>query len=155
MPVHHLLSVHSYPLHPPHLPYFPTRRSSDLDSGRRRAGERLDRLRRRIRPFMLRRSKELVASDLPEKQEQVVRVPLEPAHRRLYDRILQRERQKLLRLVEDMDSNRFVVFRSLTLLRGCWRWTPRSWPRSTVRCRPRSCGPSWRAWRKWWPISIA
>src|SRR5690625_7404664 len=73
MPVHHLLSVHSYPLHPPHLPYFPTRRSSDLDSGRRRAGERLDRLRRRIRPFMLRRSKELVASDLPEKQEQVVR----------------------------------------------------------------------------------
>src|SRR5690625_6128778 len=54
---------------------------------------------------------------LPEKQEQVVRVPLEPAHRRLYDRILQRERQKLLRLVEDMDSNRFVVFRSLTLLR--------------------------------------
>lgn len=95
----------------------PVEQPDDSDSGRRRAGERLDRLRRRIRPFMLRRSKELVASDLPEKQEQVVRVPLEPAHRRLYDRILQRERQKLLRLVEDMDSNRFVVFRSLTLLR--------------------------------------
>ena len=95
----------------------PVEQPDDSDSGRRRSGERLERLRRRIRPFMLRRSKELVTPDLPEKQEQVVRVPLDPAHRRLYDRILQREREKLLRLVEDMDSNRFVVFRSLTLLR--------------------------------------
>ncbi|MFC0676039.1 SNF2-related protein [Brachybacterium hainanense] len=79
---------------------------------------RMARLRRRIRPFMLRRTKELVASDLPEKQEQVARIPLEPAHRELYDSVLQRERKKVLGLIdEDMDRNRFIVFRSLTLLR--------------------------------------
>ena len=34
----------------------------------------LDRFRRRIRPFLLRRTKDLVASDLPPKQEQVLEV---------------------------------------------------------------------------------
>ncbi|WP_227496931.1 DEAD/DEAH box helicase [Planctomonas psychrotolerans] len=77
----------------------------------------LARLRRRIRPLMLRRTKELVAKDLPAKQEQVLRIDLAPAHRKLYDTFLQRERQKLLGLLEDMDRNRFIVFRSLTLLR--------------------------------------
>ena len=79
--------------------------------------ERLARLRRRIRPLMLRRSKEQVAPELPPKQEQVVTVPLDPRHRRLYDTFLQRERQKLLGLIDDLDRNRFIVFRSLTLLR--------------------------------------
>lgn len=78
---------------------------------------RMARLRRRIRPFVLRRTKELVASDLPAKQEQVARIPLEPEHRELYDSVLQRERKKVLGLIDDMDRNRFIVFRSLTLLR--------------------------------------
>ncbi len=77
----------------------------------------LARLRRRIRPLMLRRTKELVAPELPEKQEQVISVDLAPKHRKLYDLFLQRERQKLLGLVDDLDKNRFIVFRSLTLLR--------------------------------------
>ncbi|MFO7690458.1 MAG: DEAD/DEAH box helicase, partial [Cryobacterium sp.] len=79
--------------------------------------ELLARLRRRMRPLMLRRSKEVVAAELPPKQEQVLRVELAPAHRRLYDTFLQRERQKLLGLMEDLDTNRFIIFRSLTLLR--------------------------------------
>lgn len=88
------------------------------DSGARRASERMARLRGRIRPFVLRRTKGSVAKELPPRQEQVVRIPLQPAHRRLYDRILQRERQKLLRLLdEDLRSHRFIIFRSLTLLR--------------------------------------
>ena len=74
-------------------------------------------LRRRIRPLMMRRTKELVASELPVKQEQVVQVDLAPRHRKLYDIVLQKERQKLLGLIEDLDRNRFIVFRSLTLLR--------------------------------------
>lgn len=81
------------------------------------ASEPLARLRRRIRPLMLRRTKELVAADLPAKQEQELRVELVPRHRKLYDTYLQRERQKLLGLIEDLDRNRFIVFRSLTLLR--------------------------------------
>ena len=78
---------------------------------------KLARLRRRIRPLMLRRTKEAVASELPEKVEQRLEVELSPRHRRLYDQYLQREREKVLGLVEDLDRNRFIVFRSLTLLR--------------------------------------
>ncbi|GAT73179.1 superfamily II DNA/RNA helicase, SNF2 family [Microbacterium sp. HM58-2] len=78
---------------------------------------RLAQLRRRVRPLMLRRTKELVAADLPPKQEQVLEVELSPAHRALYDVVLQRERQKVLGLIDDLDRNRFIVFRSLTLLR--------------------------------------
>jgi len=79
--------------------------------------QRLAQLRRRIRPLMMRRTKELVARDLPAKQEQVLQIDLEAKHRKLYDTFLQRERQKLLGLIEDMDKNRFIIFRSLTLLR--------------------------------------
>jgi superfamily II DNA or RNA helicase len=80
-------------------------------------GDRLALLRRRIRPFMLRRTKEEVASDLPPKQEQVLELDLHPRHRRLYDTHLQRERQKVLGLLGDLDSNRFQIFQSLTMLR--------------------------------------
>ncbi|HEV7622608.1 MAG TPA: DEAD/DEAH box helicase [Amnibacterium sp.] len=79
--------------------------------------ERLARLRRRIRPFLLRRTKEQVAADLPPKQEQVITVDLAPAHRALYDVWLQRERRKLFGLLDDLNRNRFIVFRSITLLR--------------------------------------
>jgi superfamily II DNA or RNA helicase len=75
------------------------------------------RLRRRIKPLMLRRTKDLVAADLPAKQEQVLTIDLAPKHRKLYDTYLQRERKKLLGLMDDFDKNRFQVFRSLTLLR--------------------------------------
>ncbi|MGO0603625.1 DEAD/DEAH box helicase [Brevibacterium linens] len=79
---------------------------------------RMQRLQRRIRPFMMRRTKDLVAADLPEKQEQVISVELSPAHRRLYDRILQKERKKILGFIDsEYDKQRFIVFRSLTLLR--------------------------------------
>ncbi|GAB3352789.1 DEAD/DEAH box helicase [Modestobacter lapidis] len=79
--------------------------------------ERLAVLRRRIRPLVLRRTKELVAADLPAKQEQVLEVVLHPRHEKLYQTHLQRERSKVLGLVEDMQKNRMTIFRSLTLLR--------------------------------------
>lgn len=75
------------------------------------------RLRRRIRPLMLRRTKELVAAELPAKNDTRVNLPLAAGHRRIYDTHLQRERQKVLGLLEDMDKNRFTIFQSLTLLR--------------------------------------
>lgn len=79
--------------------------------------EMLDRLRRRIRPLMLRRTKELVAKDLPEKQEQSLVVELGPAHRRLYDKYLQRERQRVLGLLDDPVGNRVAILAALTRLR--------------------------------------
>ncbi len=79
--------------------------------------ERLARLRRRIKPLLKRRTKELVAADLPAKQEQTLDVDLHPRHRKLYDTYLQRERQKILGLIDDFDRNRFTILRSITLLR--------------------------------------
>jgi superfamily II DNA or RNA helicase len=84
---------------------------------RQRDAARLTQLRRRIRPVMLRRTKDVVATELPPKQEQVVEVELHPRHQRLYQTHLQRERQKVLGLIDDLDHNRFTVLRSLTLLR--------------------------------------
>jgi len=77
----------------------------------------LARLRRRIRPLVKRRTKELVAGDLPARQEQTLEVDLHPRHRKLYDTRLQRERQRILGLIDDFDRNRFTILRSLTLMR--------------------------------------
>ncbi len=79
--------------------------------------ERLAQLRRRIRPLLLRRTKEAVAADLPAKVEQVVSLELNPRHRKLYDTYLARERQKVLGLLGDLDKHRIAVLTSLTLLR--------------------------------------
>jgi len=84
---------------------------------RRGDTDRLARLRRRIKPLVKRRSKELVARDLPAKQEQSLEVDLQSRHRKLYDTHLQRERQKVLGLLDDFDKNRFTILRSITLLR--------------------------------------
>jgi hypothetical protein len=84
---------------------------------RGRDADRLALLRRRIAPLMLRRTKEQVAADLPDKQEQVLEVDLAGKHRVVYDRYLHRERRKVLRLVEDFQRNRFEILKSLTLLR--------------------------------------
>ncbi len=77
----------------------------------------LRQLRRRIAPVMLRRTKEGVATELPPKQEQIIEVELDPRHMRIYQTHLQRERQKVLGLIDDLDRNRFTILRSLTLLR--------------------------------------
>lgn len=77
----------------------------------------LTRFRARIRPFVLRRTKDLVAADLPPRQEQVLSVELAPRHRRIYDTHLAKERQKILGLVEDFDRNRVAIFSALTRLR--------------------------------------
>ncbi len=86
-----------------------------IESGR--APQLLDQLRRRIRPFMLRRTKEAVAADLPAKQIQVVQVAPTPRHEATYRRHLQRERARILGLLEDADTNRVAILASLTRLR--------------------------------------
>ena len=84
---------------------------------RGRDPELLARLRRRIKPLVKRRTKELVATELPRKQEQTLEVELHPRHRKLYDTHLQRERQRVLRLLDDFDRNRITILRSITRLR--------------------------------------
>ena len=80
--------------------------------------EALGRLRRRMRPFLLRRTKEQVAADLPAKTEQVLSVELSAKHRKAYDQRLARERQRILGLLEeDTAQSRFIALKALTTLR--------------------------------------
>jgi superfamily II DNA or RNA helicase len=78
---------------------------------------RLPVLRKRIKPVMLRRTKDQVARDLPAKQEQILHVELSTKHRKIYDTRLVREREIVLGLLGDLEKNRFQIFRSLTMLR--------------------------------------
>ena len=80
--------------------------------------EALGRLRRRMRPFLLRRTKEQVAADLPAKTEQVLTVELSAKHRKAYDQRLARERQRILGLLEeDTAQSRFIALKALTTMR--------------------------------------
>ncbi len=78
----------------------------------------LRRFTQRIKPFVLRRTKELVAADLPPKQEQVLHIELNAKHRKIYDTHLAKERQRILGLVDDdFDRNRVAILAALTTLR--------------------------------------
>jgi SNF2 family DNA or RNA helicase len=81
------------------------------------APELLAVLRRRIAPLMRRRTKDAVLTELPPKTEQTVEVELSPRHARIYATQLQRQRQKVLGLVGDVQRNRFEILKSLTILR--------------------------------------
>ena len=77
----------------------------------------LARLTSYVAPFILRRTKEQVATDLPDKIVDVVRVDLGKDHRHIYDQYLARERARILDLLVDPDANRMSVLASITRLR--------------------------------------
>ncbi|WP_347956958.1 DEAD/DEAH box helicase [Gordonia aichiensis] len=89
--------------------------AAPIESGRE--PERLATLRRRLKPIMLRRTKDQVLDDLPEKQEQKLTLALEAKHRQIYDTFLTRERQRMLGLLADFDNNRIQILRALTTMR--------------------------------------
>jgi superfamily II DNA or RNA helicase len=78
-----------------------------------------DRLRRRVRHFLLRRTKAQVAPELPPRTEDEIVVDLEGAQRRLYDAELKRARAQLLGVDTNraLDAVRFNVLASLLRLR--------------------------------------
>lgn len=78
--------------------------------------EALARLHRLVAPFMLRRTKEEVASDLPDKVETLVHIDLGAEHRRIYEQALMRERAKILDLAGD-SAKRIDLLASITRLR--------------------------------------
>ena len=77
----------------------------------------LARLSAYVAPFVLRRTKEEVAPDLPDKIVDVVHVDLGKEHRHIYDQFLARERARILDLLRDVDANRMSVLASITRLR--------------------------------------
>ena len=81
--------------------------------------EALGRLHRRVRHFLLRRTKAQAAPDLPSRTEDEIIVELEDGQRRLYDAELKRARAQLLGVetTKALDAVRFHVLASLLRLR--------------------------------------
>ena len=83
------------------------------------ATERLESLSRRIRPFLLRRTKAAVLQDLPERTDIVRRIELGPAQRDLYEsvRVAMDERVRQALADAGVDRSRMVVLDALLKLR--------------------------------------
>ena len=76
-------------------------------------------LARALRPFILRRTKAQVASDLPEKLEQTIFCELEPAQRKLYNELRDHYRRLLLGLIarDGMSRSKIYILEALLRLR--------------------------------------
>jgi superfamily II DNA or RNA helicase len=76
-------------------------------------------LARALRPFILRRTKEQVARDLPAKTEQTLYCELDPAQRRLYDELRDHYRAALLHRIEreGIGRSKIQVLEALLRLR--------------------------------------
>jgi superfamily II DNA or RNA helicase len=74
---------------------------------------------RALRPFILRRTKEQVAPELPEKVEQTIHCELEPPQRRFYDELRTHYQQTLLAAVasKGLNKSRMQVLEALLRLR--------------------------------------
>ena len=79
----------------------------------------IDLLARALRPFILRRTKEQVAPELPEKVEQTIHCDLEPPQRRFYDELRDHYRQTLLATVarKGLARSKMQVLEALLRLR--------------------------------------
>ncbi|WP_225412241.1 DEAD/DEAH box helicase [Stigmatella hybrida] len=76
-----------------------------------------DRLRRRIQPFILRRLKTEVASDLPPKTESVAWCEMEPGQAALYREVLEESRRKVSESIEKLGFKRSRVSILAALMR--------------------------------------
>jgi len=75
------------------------------------------RLRRRLAPFLLRRTKREVAKDLPEKIEQVIYCELSAAQRTAYETFLSKGREKIQQLLDKQGFSKARMSILTTLLR--------------------------------------
>ena len=96
------------------------------------------RLARAIRPFILRRTKEQVAKDLPAKLEQTIFCELEPAQRKLYDELRQHYRTSLLERIArgGINKAKIEVLEAL-LTQGETRISPSALQSLVSRCTGR------------------
>ena len=82
-------------------------------------GRYLREIQAKVRPLILRRKKEEVAKELPEKTEQVVWVEMRPEQREVYEGFLQGYRRDLVKKVEcdGMGQHRMEVLEAILRLR--------------------------------------
>jgi len=99
-------------------------------------------LRSLVYPFILRRTKEQVAPELPPRTERILYTDMEPAQKKLYTQTRENYRAELLGLMESegMNSARFKILEGLLRLRQI-AFTPRWWTKNIKAKRPslRSC----------------
>ena len=90
-----------------------------IEAGGAEGEDAQTRLRRKMRPFLLRRLKKDVAADLPDKIRKVSYSVLAPAQRKIYDRLRASFRDKVSAMVKakGFDSCRMEVFAILLRLR--------------------------------------
>ncbi len=69
-------------------------------------GQNADDLRRRIRPFLMRRVKADVLGELPEKMESLLMAELSPEQRRVYDAVLLQKRERVDQILRERGLNR-------------------------------------------------
>ncbi len=81
--------------------------------------ERKDHLRKLIYPFILRRTKEQVAKELPEKIETVIFCEMDAEQRHIYDAYRNSYRSKILGVIEDqgMERSQLTILQGLMKLR--------------------------------------
>ncbi|OQY04182.1 MAG: hypothetical protein B6I20_03520 [Bacteroidetes bacterium 4572_117] len=87
----------------------------DKDGDEIVAGE----LQKIINPFVLRRTKEKVASELPQKTEDIIYCEMEPEQRKVYDAYRNNYKDKLLNKIADdgIGKSKMMVLEALTRLR--------------------------------------
>jgi len=76
-------------------------------------------LQRLVNPFILRRTKEKVAKELPDKIEDIIYCEMSPAQRKVYDAYRNHYRDKVLKQIkkEGIAKSKFMVLEALTRLR--------------------------------------
>ncbi len=87
--------------------YFQRRYCTPIE--RERDAEALDDLRKRIRPFVLRRLKSEVAKELPPRMEQVLFCDLGPEQRQLYEKVRNTYRKSVLAQVKEKGVGRSSI----------------------------------------------
>jgi superfamily II DNA or RNA helicase len=87
--------------------------------GERKESPVFERVRKKIRPFTLRRTKQEVALQLPEKQEQIVWVDWEEDQRAFYDQYLKEKRSALVQKVTErgLSSQKMEILELILRLR--------------------------------------
>jgi SNF2 family DNA or RNA helicase len=90
-----------------------------VSSARTRGDADVEWLSRALRPFILRRTKEQVAPELPRRTEQTLQCELEPAQRRHYDELRAHYRETLLaRIARDgVNRSKMQILEALLRLR--------------------------------------
>ncbi len=98
--------------------YFKKEFAAPLEKEGEAAGA-LQSLRRLVYPFILRRTKEQVAPDLPPRTERVLYVDLEPAQRKLYEQTKTYYRKVLMGVIDQggLDQARMKILEGLLRLR--------------------------------------